>query len=93
MLINDSSIIVQSQEQISCNLDNEFVVLNSHNGIYYGLDQTGSTIWDLIKHPTKVKDITNLLVKEYDVTLEQCKNDLLSFLQELCENKLIEVKE
>ena len=93
MLINDLSSIVQSQDQISCNLETESVILNSYNGVYYGLDQVGSAIWDLIKRPISVKDITTILLKEYDVSLEQCKNNLLSFLKELYENKLIEIKE
>jgi coenzyme PQQ synthesis protein D (PqqD) len=81
------------QDQVSCDLAGETVILNLKSGMYYGLDPVGTRIWNLIQEPRSVHDILGILLQEYDVEPERCEQDLLSLLQELAEEGVIEAKD
>lgn len=90
--LNDS-IVVASSNQISSDLGEEVVILNLKDGVYHGLDSVGARIWNLLQESKSVNDILNILVEEYDVEPERCKHDLLALLEELGQQRLIEVKD
>ncbi|MEO1429122.1 MAG: PqqD family peptide modification chaperone [Cyanobacteria bacterium J06632_19] len=90
--ISDFSTVVTVSDQVSSDLGGEAVILNMKTGVYHGLNEVGAKIWDLMEQPKTVKEIHNLLVEEYEVEPEVCKNDLLSLLKNLQAVGLIEVK-
>jgi hypothetical protein len=90
--ISESSIITASGEQISSSLGEETVILNLKNGVYHGLNEMGTRIWDLIQQPKVVKEIKQTLLEEYEVESEVCMRDLLTLLENLKVSELIEVK-
>jgi len=67
--------------------------MNIQTGKYYGLDEIGTRIWELMKEEIEVKKIINELRKEFDVSEQQCKKDVLTLLGDLEKNQLIEVSE
>jgi PqqD family protein of HPr-rel-A system len=69
--------------QISSDLGGETVILDIASGVYYGLNEVGATIWQLIQQPQTVQEIQNSLLQEYDVEPQVCTQDLLQILQEL----------
>jgi hypothetical protein len=87
------SVAIASDELVSANLDGEVVILGFELGSYYGLDQVGAFIWDLLQEPRKVSDIRDAIFDEYDVELAQCERDLLALLVELADRQLIEIKD
>lgn len=87
------SIVVASKDLVSCDLAGESVILNINNGMYYGLDQVGSWIWNTLKDPISVQDIRDHLIREYNVEAERGERDLLALLSELADEGLIEVKD
>lgn len=90
--ISEFSTIATMPDQVSSDLGGEAVILNMKTGIYHGLNEIGAKIWDLIEQPKTVKEIQNLLLEEYEVEPEICKNDLLALLKNLQAAGLIEVK-
>lgn len=74
---------------IAADMDGEKVMLNIEKGNYYGLDNIGSHIWELIEKPQAVYAIVAILLKEYDVQEEQCQGDVLSFLEKTYQEGLI----
>jgi Coenzyme PQQ synthesis protein D (PqqD) len=87
------SIIVAANDQLSCNLEGEAVILNLKNGVYYGLDPVGARIWDLIQTPMTPDEIRDVLVNEFDVEPDRCEHDILLLLQQLADEGLIAVKD
>jgi hypothetical protein len=87
-----SSIVVSSDENLSCDLPKEAVVLNLKSGTYFGLNALGKRIWDLIQKPAKVSDVLQQLLSEYDVNPAKCEAELSSFLKQLHANNLITVQ-
>jgi hypothetical protein len=84
-------IVVASKEQISCDLMDGNVILDLTNGVYYGLDSVGSRIWSLLQETRTVGDIRDILLSEYDVEPDRCERDLLSLLETLKSNALIDI--
>ena len=92
MNFSEQSVVAATKDQVSCSLGAEAAILNTKQGIYYGLDPVGAQIWQLLQTPSKVADIQAILVREYDVEPERCQRDLLALLSDLLEAGLIEVR-
>lgn len=92
MNFSDQSVVAATKDQVSCSLGEEAAILNTKEGIYYGLDPVGAQIWQLLQTPRKVADIQAVLMREYDVEPERCQRDLLALLSDLLQAGLIEVR-
>jgi hypothetical protein len=77
---------------VSSELAGEAVILDLKSGTYYGLDQVGARIWELIQQPKTINEIRDTLLAEYDVEAERCQADLQTLLQELDAKQLLEIK-
>ncbi len=91
--LSANSRVVVSPEQVSCDLSGEAAILNLKTGTYFGLNEVGARIWNLIKEPKTVNEIRDTLLQEYEVEPGQCEADLLGLLNELAAKELIEIKE
>jgi hypothetical protein len=89
--MNGHTVLTRSQEQVSCELDGETVLMSIADGLYYAMDPIGSHVWALLEHPRQVADLCNLLAQEYDIELAQCEDDVLAFLHELATYNLLTV--
>jgi hypothetical protein len=49
-------------------------------------------LWELLQNSITVREIRDRVLQEYDVSVEQVEADLQSFLFELADAKLIEVR-
>jgi hypothetical protein len=84
-------VVFTSQGQVACMVDDGFMILNLNDGVYYGLDDVGARIWELLQERRAVVDIRDALLAEFDVDQERCEKDLLRLLGELIEARLVEV--
>ncbi len=91
--LSAQSVVVAAQNQVSCDLQGETAILGLTKGTYYGLDVIGSQVWTMLQHPQSVEEIFEFLLQEYDVEPERCRRDLLSLLERLREEGLIEVRD
>lgn len=92
-MLSSSSTITVIKEQVSSNLGEEAVILDPKSGSYYGLNDVGSLIWNLIQTPKTVSQIQNAVLNEYEVTPEECDPDILELLKDMQSRGLIEVDE
>jgi hypothetical protein len=90
--LTPASVVVLVPAQVSADLDGETVVLGLDSGTYYGLVGIGSRIWELIRQPRTVAELCDVIVAEYEVAPQTCERDLMSFLDRLASEQLIEVK-
>ena len=91
--ISKNTVISVAEEQISGDLlDGEVVILNMNDDVYYGLDQVGGNIWNLIQEPKTFGEIIQTLLEEFDVDNQQCSKDVLALLEDMLSKGLIEVK-
>jgi len=87
------SIVVATRNQVSCDLGGEVAILDVKSGIYYGLNDIGARIWNLIQEPQSVEAICQRILEEYAVEADRCAQDVLTLLRELVGNGLIEVRD
>jgi hypothetical protein len=92
-MVGTNSVVAATKEQVASDLAGEVILLSLQTGQYYGLDQVGARIWELVQRPTRVADIRDAIVREYEVDLEQCEHDVLVLVRELVTEGLIEVKD
>src|SRR5512137_812340 len=91
--LSESSIIVVTKDQVSCDLSGEAAILNLKTSTYFGLNTVGASIWKLIQEPKTVSQVLEAIIEEFDVDTARCENDILELLQELSRHGLIEIIE
>jgi hypothetical protein len=72
-------------------LDKESVLLNIETERYFGLDETGTRMWQLVTAAPKVEVAYQQLLDEYDVEPELLRENLTDLLGRLVENGLLQV--
>lgn len=90
--INLDSMVVVKQDIPAVSLGDEVALLNVETGKYFGLGDTGSSIWKLIEEPSVLVEVVEKLMQEYEVDREVCSEHVLEFIGNLLEEELIEVK-
>jgi hypothetical protein len=87
------SIVVATSGNISCQLEEDLVILHLGEGMYYGLNSVGARIWELIQEPRTVNAVRAQLLEEYDVEPDECTRELGAILVEMADKGLVEVRD
>jgi Coenzyme PQQ synthesis protein D (PqqD) len=72
-------------------LDKESVLLNIETERYFGLDETGTRMWQLATAAPKINVAYQQLLDEYDVEPSLLRENLTELLSRLVENGLLQV--
>lgn len=86
-------MIVVAQGVLASDFGAEQVILNLRDGVYYGLQDVGARIWQLLQRPTTVPAMCAALVEEYEVEPERCERDLLALIADLSARGLVTITE
>jgi hypothetical protein len=70
-------------------LDGEAVILNLESGMYFGLDEVGTRIWQLIQEHGALQRVFETMCDEFDVGSDALERDLLELVDELCAKGLV----
>jgi DNA-directed RNA polymerase delta subunit len=90
-MIQSEQVISRNQEILFSNLDEEIVMLSMKKGEYYGLNSIASRIWELAETPLTFEKLITMLMKEYEVSREQCAANVSVFLERMKARGLIEI--
>jgi len=71
-------------------LDGELIVINFDTGYYYASTGTGVVIWRQIEAGGSLRQVTDALVRHYDVAPEQAERDARAFLEKLALEGLLQ---
>lgn len=85
-------LLCREKKNISTELEGETVILDMASGVYSGLDAVGTSIWNLLEQPITFSNLCQKIMEEYDVAEDACRTDVLSFLKDLADNKLITIQ-
>jgi hypothetical protein len=72
-------------------LQDESVMLNLDSERYYGLDDVGTRMFSVLTTSDSIESAFEVLLGEYDVDREVLRNDLVSLIDKLLEQGLVEV--
>lgn len=87
--IKTTSVVQRESDVLFSKMDGEVVMLSIQNSEYYGLNEIGSQIWEMIAQPVKVEKIIDGLMKDYEVNRQQAETDILPLLEELKRKKIL----
>lgn len=84
-----NEIFIRDLELTYNELDGEVVMMSLEKGEYYGLNNIGSRIWELLSKPLSIRELAEKLVAEYQVNIDQCIEDIRPFIDELVQKGLV----
>jgi len=73
-------------------LDDEAVLLDLKSGKYFGLNEVGARVWQLVAETRALADILETLAAEYQEERSVLQRDLLEIAGELCARGLAELR-
>jgi coenzyme PQQ synthesis protein D (PqqD) len=80
-----------SPEVVFKALGGEAVLLDLASGIYFGLDETSTRLWQLIESHRSLRRAYDAMLVEFDVDPARLRTDLLAFAHDLSRRRLIAV--
>jgi hypothetical protein len=81
--------IVRSQEPLTALVDGETVMFSADQGRYFGLDELGTRVWELLEEPRSISDVCSVLCEEYEVEADTCVRDVGTLVERLRAERLV----
>ena len=81
-----------SEEVLSQEVNGETVLLDLEGELYFGLNEVGTRIWQLLQSNPTVAETLTSLSDEYDVSQEQLESDVDELLNKLADAGLISLQ-
>jgi len=78
-----------SSEVLTQEVGGETVILDLKTESYFGLDEVGTRIWQLLQQGKDTQNITETMLDEYDVEEKQLEKDIQNLLTKLNEAGII----
>lgn len=91
LTISLKSLVVQKTGNILSDMDGEKVMLSIQNGKYYNLGEIGGGIWERISESISISELISRLMSEYNVEQSVCEDQVITFLEMLLNEDLIEI--
>ena len=85
--------IVREPDVYATTIDGDVVVFNVEKGQYYGMQEVGVRIWELIEQPTTIAMLCDTLMDEFSVDRATCEAHVMTFVRDLRDAQLIEVRD
>jgi hypothetical protein len=92
-IISLSQFVAQIKGNIVSDMGGEKVMLSVKNGKYYNLGGIGGDIWDLIGEKIQVNQLVTNLMSNYNVEQSVCEEQVISFLELLLGEGLVELSD
>ncbi len=91
MNIDFTSRVIQSPETLINVIEGESVLLNLNNESYYGLDEVGTRMWELLTSSESIQAAYDQLLDEYEVEAETLRRDMQNLISNLFDQGLLEI--
>lgn len=72
-------------------LGGEAVLLNLATGTYFGLDDVGTRMWQLMSEHGSIDKVIEVMLKEYEVEKALLQRDLDKLVKDLVEHGLVNI--
>lgn len=83
--------LVRNGDIVAAPVDGELVMISVERGSYYGLDEVGSRVWELLAEPRLLSEIVSVLVEEYDVEPAVCEQEVAALVRRFVEERMVSV--
>ena len=86
-------MLVTREDVLATEFGDEVVILSLHDGVYYGLDEVGASIWRLLREPVSIQAICDEIVGAYEVERSRCERDVRALLNDLVAKHLVRTQD
>ena len=90
-MLSRASRFKQHHQAVCTELDGDVALFQSNTCDYLVLNETGSAIWNALKLQPTLPELCKHLEEEYEVTSDECKSSVESWLEAALEKKVIAV--
>ena len=81
--------IIISEEALSQEVNGETVILDLKSESYFGLDEVGTRIWQLLQEHGETKKVFDVMLDEFDVDADTLASDMKNLIDHLVDKGLI----
>ena len=81
--------ITISEEALSQEVNGETVILDLKSESYFGLDEVGTRVWQLLQEHEDVQKVFEAMLEEFDVDANTLASDMKNLINDLIEKGLI----
>jgi len=78
---------------LSQEVSGETVLLDLNNENYFGLNEVGTRIWQLLQEQNDLEIIYDIMLDEYEVDAKRLRKDFDDIIKQLIDTGLIAIKE
>ena len=89
----EGDVVARTDESLSATLDDEAVLLQSEAGMYYGMNEVATLLWERLEEPATVGALRDALLSEFDVDAAVAHRDLQRFLADVEATGLVEIRD
>lgn len=82
-------MIKENNQILFQKLGKESVILNLDSEQYFGLDEIGTRIWEVLKQEGSTEKALSVLLEEYNVAEEVLRKDIEDLIEELKKEKIL----
>ncbi len=90
-MVSSTKRFKQHHQAVCTELDGDVALFQSNTCDYLVLNETGSAIWNALKSQPTLVELCKHLQNEYEVTPDECKSSVQSWLEAALEKKVIAV--
>ena len=90
---HDDAVVARTDGSLSTTLDGEAVLLQPEAGIYYGMNEVATLLWERLDDPATVGALRDALLSEFDVDAAVAHRDLQAFLADVKAAGLVEIRD
>ena len=92
MALKLNSKVVISPDVLFQEVNREMVLLDLRSESYFGLDETGTRIWQLLQSGLTLLDVIEQMLEEFDVQRTTLESDLNELMDRLLDAGLVRVE-
>jgi hypothetical protein len=92
LAINAQQLIQRVDRDVTeTDFEGNIVLLHIENGQYYNFNDSGSDLWRWLEQPKTLDELVALIQEKYAVEAENCRPDILVWLNDAKSKSLIEI--
>lgn len=88
-MIAPDTLLIRNESLLAAPIGSDTAMLDMDSGKYFVLQEVATFIWERLAQPATAEGLCAELRERYDVTAEQCRADVLAFLQKAHDKGLL----
>jgi len=84
--------VVVPADVVTRRLDEELILLDLGSENYFGLDEVGTRMWEVLSSASSLRAAFDQLLSEYDVGAETLRHDMEMLVSQLLGHGLVELQ-